>query len=127
MARMFGQRWRYEVGNSTVIVDNAYTLFGWVKERLIVNDDEVQTSSSSWTFFRAFSEPWLTRIGEEDLEISMIAGLLSVQCGARLGHEKLTPVDILKASWVGDRESWPLDSDWRPTREGRHSLSHKSQ
>ena len=115
MARLFGQRWRYQVGNSIVVVDNAYSLPFWGKERLLVNDEEVQSAFAYGTFRRTFSEPWLTSAGEDRLKIVLTSGLLEIRCGAWLGGTKLTPLDMQKARWTGDKRSWPDDAAWRST------------
>jgi hypothetical protein len=116
MALLFGQRWVYEVGNSVVAVDNAYTVLGWSKERLLVNDEEVQSATAYWNLSRSFSEPWLTRVGEEDLEVALTVGFVSLRCAVRLGGDLLASSDIQKAFWRGDKHSWPSADIWKSTR-----------
>lgn len=43
---MLGQRWVYRVGNSVVCVDNGFAWIGWAQERMVVNDETVQSSTA---------------------------------------------------------------------------------
>jgi len=112
--KFHGQRWEYRIGNAVVFADNAFTLSlrPSIHERLIVNEEIVQRGSS-WVR-QNFNEPWLTMIGEEQLNVVMTSRLLGIHCEARLGAERIVPFAYWIASWKGDRRSWPSEGDWTP-------------
>ncbi len=115
--KFHGQRWEYRIGNAVVFADNAFafSLRPSVHERLIVNDEVVQ-SGSSW-LRQKFNEPWLTIIGEEELNVVMTSRLRGIHCEARLSGEHIEPFAYWIATWTGDRSSWPSEKDWNPAGE----------
>ncbi|WP_368933543.1 hypothetical protein [Brevundimonas naejangsanensis] len=118
MANLLGQRWLYRIGNSIVCIDNAFAWTGWGQERMRVNDEVVQESRGWLKPSQTFAEPWLTRIGDDQLSILLVSGVMSVHCMAELGGALLEPEERLAARWSGSRGSWPEESDWRPARRG---------
>lgn len=110
-----GQRWRYRVGNTLVNVDNAFSWTGWAQERLIVNEETVQQSGQWFGFRRAFDEPWLTSIGEDELRVRLRSKLMGISCEAELAGEKIDPDALFETSWAGTKGSWPNEQDWVQT------------
>lgn len=112
--KLWGQRWRYDIGNARVNADNAYSWNGWCQERLVVNDETVQSSGGWFYFRRSYSEPWLTRLGDEHLTVALKSGASSIHCHAQLGQETLLPDQVFGADWTGNSHSWPLEELWVP-------------
>lgn len=112
--KLIGQRWIYRLGNSTVVIDNAFSWIGWSQERMIVNDETVQ-SSQGWLRTRHnYLEPWIVPGGEGLLTIRMAAVMLTVECSAELDGVSLEPTEALEARWSGPKRSWPEATEWRP-------------
>lgn len=118
--KLIGQRWRYEIGNSIIFVDNAFSWTLWTQERLVVNDEEVQASSGWARMSQTYKEPWLTMLGEDELSIRMTSATMSIICAARLGGKPLEPVEMYTARWRGGRKSWPAEAEWAPQEPGRN-------
>ncbi len=111
---LIGQRWRYEIGNSIVHVENAFSWTLWAQERLVVNDEEVQSSGGRMRFRQSFREPWLTMVGEDELSIRLASTAMGIKCAARLAGAPLTPTEIYEAKWHGSAKSWPDAVEWKP-------------
>lgn len=124
---MICQRWTYRVGNSTVMVDNAFNWLGWAQERLRVNDETVQDSQGMFRTHQAYAEPWLTMIGEGELSVRMSARILSIQCVLLLNGERLEPETYMAARWSGPKNSWPSEADWRPAQRGDFMVVPKAE
>jgi len=121
MARLHAQRWVYHLGNSTLIVDNAFSWSGWGQERMIVNEETVKQASSWFVVSRSFSEPWLSPNGEGEVVVQIMSGILSLTCETRLNSERLEPEACYSTSWQGDRGHWPNDIPWQE-RPIRHAI-----
>lgn len=122
--RIHGQRWQYRVGNALVHVDNAFSWTGWAQERLVVNFETVEAAGAWFSFRRSFAEPWLTRIGEDELRVVLKSRLSGIDCGVTLAGEPLEAEALFEAKWSGAKGSWPPEEDWMPTE--RFSFGMKS-
>lgn len=109
------QRWLFEIGNSVVKVDNAFSLLGWAQERLIVNDEIAGQAGQWFAMRRNFAEPWLSMLGDSELKVSMFARVGSVECVVELDGERLEPALLQEATWSGRRGLWPDEQAWRET------------
>lgn len=110
-----GQRWRFQLENTRVDVDNAFTWAGWGQERVTVNE-EILLSKGQWFGFRlTLREPWLTRTGEGELSVQLIASLMAVSCKLELDGEAILPDERFEAAWA-DRKTWPSEELWKPTQ-----------
>jgi hypothetical protein len=121
--RLHGQRWVFQIGNSTVKIDNAFTWSWsmWGQERMIVNDELLHTASGT-AFSRTFIEPWLTPDGDGTLEVHIYGGLMSLICEAKLDGRRLEPEACHSATWSGDHNHWPAEEVWEE-RPARHKVS----
>lgn len=113
--RFQGQRWRYRIGNTLVHVDNAFSWTGWAQERLIVNGETVQQAGGWFGIRRAFDEPWLTPIDEDELRIRLRSRLWSVSCEAELSGEPVVPEALFETAWTGAKGGWPGEHAWVET------------
>ena len=111
--RLLGQRWEYRIGNSVVLVDNAFSWSLWGQERLVVNG-ETSSSAGGWMgLYRGFSEAWLTHLGESELRVALKSRARGIACAVTLDRESVEPEGLWTASWSGPRFSWPAEDDWR--------------
>jgi hypothetical protein len=110
--RHIGQRWAFGIGNALVYVDNAYTYSMWAQERLLVNHEVVKASSGWFTILRRYREPWLTKIGETDLQVRLHSGLNGIVCTVWLDGERVEPTGRYAAEWTGPANSWPAEEHW---------------
>jgi len=104
---MHFQRWRYLEGNSEIIVENAWTLTGWTQERLVINGETTAEASGWWRLTQSFSEPWLSRIGEAELKVSLRAAMLTVTIHLEIDGRVLEAERYLTFDWAGPRRQWP--------------------
>lgn len=118
--KLYGQRWAYHIGNSEVLVDNAYSLDGWGQERLLLNGEVVQASSGKHRTKQTYGEPWLTNVEESCLVVTLIAKMATIECHASLDDQEIAISEYLEAVWEGFAESWPDASIWRATERQRH-------
>lgn len=109
--KIHGQRWRYQLENSEIYVDNAFSWFGWAQERLLINGEVAQATGQWFAFRRSFSESWLTRLGDGLLEIKMRSTVTGVDCELKLDDEIIEHDGLFEISWRG-RRSWPTKDDW---------------
>ncbi|MBX9728329.1 MAG: hypothetical protein K2X31_05415 [Sphingopyxis sp.] len=105
--RFFNQRWRYQIGNNEIIVDNAFTWTKWGQERFILNGITQKEAGGWFVFKRVWQEPWLTLLEDEKLSIEIRSGLWTVNCLVTLGDEEVEPVDYSEWRWSGKKLSWP--------------------
>lgn len=112
--KMLGQRWVYRVGNSVICVDNGFAWIGWAQERMVVNDETVQSSDGWFRMRQDFFEPWIVPNGEGVLTVKLVSQLMGIACSANLEGEPLEPVQTLKSNWSGPKRSWPGEADWAP-------------
>jgi len=110
--KFHGQRWEYRIGNTVIFADNALTfsLRSFAKERLIVNDEVVQSGSS--TIRQVFREPWLTMVGEGRLNVIITGRLFGIHCKATLDEKPLEPFAYWISTWKGESSSWPHHDGW---------------
>ena len=99
--------WRYLEGNSEIIIDNAWTLTGWAQERLVINGDTTAETSGWWRFTQSFAEPWLSRIGETELKVSLRAAMFTVTIHVEVDGRVLEAERYLTFDWAGPRRQWP--------------------
>jgi hypothetical protein len=115
--RIHGQRWQYRVGNALVHVDNAFSWTGWGQERLVVNLETVKATGAWMALRRSFAEPWLTRIGDDELQAQLKARLLGIDCCVTLAGEALEAEELFEAKWSGPKGTWPPEESWTPTKQ----------
>ncbi|KQM90075.1 MULTISPECIES: hypothetical protein [Sphingomonas] len=48
--RLIGQRWEFQIGNTVIQVDNAFSWTLWGQERMLVNGEQVHASSGRMRF-----------------------------------------------------------------------------
>ena len=113
---MHGQRWVYRIGNSVVCIDNGFAWIGWAQERMVVNDETVQSSDGWWRMRQDYFEPWIVPGGDGVLRVTLVAGMWSINCSADLDGAPLEAVETLKATWSGPTGTWPDDAAWVPAR-----------
>lgn len=101
------QRWTYRDGNHTIRVENAYCWNGWAQERLVVDGEQVQTKGAWFATSRDFNEPWLTRLGDTQLEVRLQSGLMKIHADVRIDGRVLTPESMEKFVWEGAKGAWP--------------------
>lgn len=112
--KMLGQRWIYRVGNSVVCIDNAFAWIGWSQERMVVNDETVQSSDGWWRMRQDYFEPWIIPGGEGVLTVKLVSEMLSIACSADLDGQPLKASETSKAEWSGPKGSWPDEAEWKP-------------
>jgi hypothetical protein len=88
--KLHGQRWLYRLGNAEIVVENAFSWWGWAQERWLINGDVIRETGGWFEIRRVFDEPWLT----------------GVDCSVTLEREALDHDALFEASWRGKR-SWP--------------------
>ena len=115
--RLIGQRWEYRVGNSIVLVDNAFSWSGWGQERLIVNDETVGSAGGWFGLFRSFRKDWLTRFVEGDLKVALSSRLKGIACELTLDGEPVLTEAFWEAAWLGTRGAWPDETAWNEAAE----------
>ena len=113
--RLHGQRWQYRVGNALVHVDNAFSWSGWAQERLIINLETLEATGAWFGMRRSFKEPWLTRIGEDELKVDLKSKLWGIDCRVTLASEALEAEELFETKWIGAKGSWPTEENWQPT------------
>jgi hypothetical protein len=116
--RLIGQRWEFRIGNAVVKVDNAYSWSLWGQERMLVNDEEVHSSSGWMRFSQKYQEPWLTPLGEGELRIWLRGGSSSVLCNAFLDEKAVPASAIYSSIWRGPALSWPDEMEWQAQPPG---------
>lgn len=109
---MHGQRWRYRVGNADVIVDNAFSWWGWAQERWLINGDVVRETRGWFAIRRSYAEPWLTPLGDGLLSVELRSRLSAVDCALKLDGEAVDHDALFEASWHG-KGSWPAPDLWQ--------------
>lgn len=109
-----GQRWRFQLENTQIDVDNAFTWLGWSQERVTINDEVVLSTQQWFGFRRSLSEPWLTSAGDTELTVQLIATMMAVQCRLELDGGAVLPHKRYEARWSG-RGTWPAEEGWRET------------
>lgn len=113
--KLTGQRWRFEIGNALVCVDNAFNLWTlWGQERVVVNGETVAVGQGRLRTRGTFATPWLTRLGETELKVQAIARSRGIEVDVRLDGARQRPVAYGNAAWHGPARSWPRDDEWRP-------------
>lgn len=109
--KLHGQRWLYRVGNAEILVDNAFSWWGWAQERWLINGDIMRRTGGWFAVKRSFDEPWLTPLGDGILEVHLRSRLSSVECLVTLDGERLDHEALYETSWSG-RGAWPASEDW---------------
>lgn len=117
--RLMGQRWEFRIGNAVVKVDNAFSWSLWGQERMLVNDEEVHSSSGRMRFSQKYQEPWLTSLGEGELKIWLRGGSSGVCCTAFLDGEAVPATEIYESVWRGPALGWPDEVEWQMQPPGR--------
>lgn len=113
--KLTGQRWRFELGNALVCVDNAFNLLTlWSQERLVVNEEVVAQGHGYFRARGVFSTPWLTRLGETELQVLAIGRARGVEVDVRLDGERQLPTEHYNAVWRGAAREWPPEDAWQP-------------
>ena len=110
--RMYGQRWFYRVGNTEVIVDNAFSWLGWAQERWLINGEVIRETGGWFNIRRSFHEPWLTPLGDGFLTANLRSRLSRVECVLMLDGEAVDHDALFEASWH-PKGSWPSADDWK--------------
>ena len=110
--RILGQRWEYRIGNSIVMVDNAFSWSGWGQERLVVNGETARQAGGWFGIYRSFNESWLTQLGEGELRAVLTVRLRGIACAVTLDGQPVEPEAYWTASWKGGRYDWPPETDW---------------
>lgn len=111
---LYGQRWQYNIGNTEINVDNAFSVWGWAQERLLVNSEVTHTADGWFIFRRSFREPWLTILGDGVLGVRLKSKLKSVSCEVTIDGKAIEPDAIFKAVW-DIQGAWPNSDDWIET------------
>lgn len=114
--KIHGQRWRYQLANTEVFVDNAFSWFGWAQERMLINGEVSQSVGSWFSFKRNFNEPWLTLSGDGEIEILMRSTLTGVDVELRLDGEVVEHEELFETAWHG-RGAWPDEGLWIKTEQ----------
>lgn len=109
--KIYGQRWLYRVGNAEVVVDNAFSWWGWAQERWQINGEVVRETGGWFVFKRSFDEPWLTPFGDGVLAADLRSRMTGIECRLTLDGEALDHDALYEASWRG-KGSWPVADDW---------------
>lgn len=112
--KMHGQRWRYQIANTELYVDNAFSWLGWAQERAIVNGEVVQSTGGWLVFRRSFKEPWLTSTGDGDLSIRMRSAMNGIAVEVMLDDAAIEHNELFEVTWHG-RGSWPDPANWSRT------------
>ncbi|RNJ62733.1 MAG: hypothetical protein EDM03_08750 [Porphyrobacter sp. IPPAS B-1204] len=110
--KLHGQRWLYRLGNAEIVVENAFSWWGWAQERWLINDDIVREAGDWFKVRRVFDEPWLTPVSDGLLAVEMRSRFTGVDCWVTLDGEALEPHAVFEANWGGKR-SWPASEDWK--------------
>lgn len=109
--KIYGQRWRFQLANTEVHIDNAFSWFGWAQERVLING-ELAHSAGGWLVFkRSFKEPWLTFTGDGELSIKMFSTALGVEVKVELEGKALEYEELYEVNWNG-RGRWPDEAAW---------------
>ena len=114
--KLHGQRWRYQLANTEIFVDNAFSWFGWAQERLLINGEVAQSVGSWLSFKRSFDEPWLTRSGDGVIEVLMRSKLNEISVELRLDDELVEHEELFEAAWYG-KGLWPNSEMWIQTEK----------
>lgn len=105
--RLRCKRWSYALNGRKIVVECAYSLFGWCQERLIVNGQELARSGGRWRL-KVELEACLT---DEQLPTRLQAvlspGFLTVHCllwvhGAPIPSRRRAerfPINLPKGRW----------------------------
>lgn len=110
--KLNGQKWVFQDGNHEIIAENAWswTLF-FSQTRIRINGETVYEHAGyfwvalDWT--SAHSEPWVTKLGDEELRIEFRSEPRSISIRAKIGDRELEPIDYLEGSWISKRGYWP--------------------
>ncbi len=113
---MLGQRWEYRIGNSIVMIDNAFSWSGWAQERLVVNGETVRQAGGWMGVYRSFGESWLTQLGEGELRAVLSSRMMGIACSVTLDRVPVEPEALWEASWRGGRHAWPPETEWSEAR-----------
>ncbi|MBO9510342.1 hypothetical protein [Erythrobacter sp. A6_0] len=107
---------RYQLANTEIFVDNAFSWFGWAQERLLINGEVAQSIGSWLSFKRSFDEPWLTLSGDGIVEVSMRSKLNGISVELRLDDEMIEDEELFEAARHG-KGVWPNPDLWIKTEQ----------
>jgi hypothetical protein len=109
--KLHGQRWLYRLGNAEIVVENAFSWWGWAQERWLINGDVINETGGWFEIQRVFDEPWLTPLGDGMLAVEMRSRFTGVDCSVTLDGAPLEHGALFEANWRG-RRIWPAADDW---------------
>lgn len=113
--RVNGQRWEFQIGNTLVIVENAWHWSGYSQERVRVND-EVILQREGWGWF-TLSSAILTDFDILDIPHAVIIGIkykdddYTIWCRIITEDKVYKPTDWCEAKWDTKTYLWPPEPD----------------
>jgi hypothetical protein len=110
--KLIGQRWEFQIGNTVIYVDNAYSWTLWGQERMLVNGEQVHASSGRMRFSQKYQEPWLTPFGDGELKVWLRSTTTKLRCSISLEGEPIPASAIFSINWQGPVGSWPKEEEW---------------
>jgi len=116
--RLIGQRWEFQIGNTMVEVDNAYSWTLWGQERLLVNGEQVHASNGRMRFSQKYREPWLTPFGDGELKVWLRSTATQIRCSASLDGEEVPVTAMCDTDWEGPAGSWTTEDKWEKPLPG---------
>jgi hypothetical protein len=116
--RLIGQRWEFQIGNTVIQVDNAFSWTLWGQERMLVNGEQVHASSGRMRFSQKYQEPWLTSFGDGELKVWLRSTTTKLRCSASLDGEPIPTTVMYAKNWQGLAGSWPKEEEWQKQQPG---------
>ena len=113
--RIKGERWEFHIGNTIVIVENAWRWSGYSQERVRVND-EVHFDRQGW-FWMVANATTVAEFATLEDRYRVVMGVKYILTGQHLycrvvsENEVIEPTAFLKGKWDKADYLWPPDPD----------------
>ena len=113
---LHGERWEFQRGNHTIVVENAVNLPElFSQERVTVDGELVRAHLSTgdviWRWKTIYETTWYFPEGEQKLEVQWRSGLLKIHARVLLDGSEQPWTDYFTAKWHGQKGAWPPGPD----------------
>lgn len=113
--KVSGQRWEYQIGNTNIIFENAWSWRGYSQERVRVNN-EIIKDRKGW-FWLIWSKSEVATFKILDEEYAVIIGVQYKDADSNIYSRIITetevfePESFIEAKWDTKDYPWPPDPD----------------
>ena len=110
-----GQRWEYQIGNTNIIFENAWSWRGYSQERVRVNDEGIK-DRQGW-FWLIWSKSEVATFKILDEEYAVIIGVQYTDADYNIYSRIITETEVfepqgfIEAKWDTKAYLWPPEPD----------------